>query len=50
MDAQTPSIGYMPGHLTWKFGEQLQAIGNRAERTYARCRFNHLDKPTGRKP
>ncbi|HFG1517523.1 TPA: glyoxalase III HchA [Vibrio cholerae] len=27
MDAQTPSIGYMPGHLTWKFGEQLQAIG-----------------------
>ena len=26
-DAQTPDIGYMPGHLTWKFGEQLQAIG-----------------------
>lgn len=27
MDAQTPDIGYMPGHLTWKFGEQLQALG-----------------------
>lgn len=27
MDAQTPEIGYMPGHLTWKFGEKLQAIG-----------------------
>lgn len=27
MDSQTPSIGYMPGHLTWKFGEKLKAIG-----------------------
>jgi molecular chaperone Hsp31 and glyoxalase 3 len=27
MDAQTPDIGYMPGHLTWKFGEQLKALG-----------------------
>jgi len=27
MDAQTPEIGYMPGHLTWKFGEELQALG-----------------------
>lgn len=27
MDAQTPDIGYMPGHLTWKFGEKLKAIG-----------------------
>lgn len=27
LDAQTPSIGYMPGHLTWKFGEKLKAIG-----------------------
>ncbi len=27
MDAQTPAIGYMPGHLTWKFGERLKAIG-----------------------
>ncbi|MCD8521370.1 MAG: protein deglycase HchA [Saccharospirillaceae bacterium] len=27
MDSQTPSIGYMPGHLTWKFGEKLNAIG-----------------------
>jgi D-lactate dehydratase / protein deglycase len=27
MDAQTPDIGYMPGHLTWKFGEELTAIG-----------------------
>ena len=27
MDAKTPEIGYMPGHLTWKFGEELQALG-----------------------
>ena len=27
LDAQTPDIGYMPGHLTWKFGEQLKAMG-----------------------
>lgn len=27
IDAQTPDIGYMPGHLTWKFGEKLKAIG-----------------------
>lgn len=27
MDAQTPEIGYMPGHLTWKFGEELTALG-----------------------
>lgn len=27
LDAQTPDIGYMPGHLTWKFGERLQALG-----------------------
>lgn len=27
LDAKTPDIGYMPGHLTWKFGEQLTALG-----------------------
>ena len=27
LDAQTPAIGYMPGHLTWKFGERLKALG-----------------------
>ena len=27
VDAQSPDIGYMPGHLTWKFGEKLTAIG-----------------------
>lgn len=27
MDAQTPDIGYMPGHLTWKFGEALSKLG-----------------------
>ena len=27
LDAKTPDIGYMPGHLTWKFGERLQKIG-----------------------
>lgn len=24
MDAETPEIGYMPGRLTWKFGEKLK--------------------------
>lgn len=27
LDAKTPDIGYMPGHLTWKFGEKLKALG-----------------------
>ncbi|MCA0393106.1 MAG: protein deglycase HchA [Proteobacteria bacterium] len=27
LDATTPDIGYMPGHLTWKFGERLKSIG-----------------------
>lgn len=27
MDRKTPEIGYMPGGLTWFFGEQLQAQG-----------------------
>lgn len=27
LDAMTPDIGYMPGHLTWKFGEKLKALG-----------------------
>lgn len=27
LDATTPDIGYMPGHLTWKFGERLKALG-----------------------
>lgn len=27
MDAKTPDIGYMPGHLTWAFGEKLTAMG-----------------------
>ncbi|WBU59507.1 glyoxalase III HchA [Paracoccus albus] len=27
LDAQTPDMGYMPGHLTWKFGEQLKGMG-----------------------
>ena len=27
LDAQTPDIGYMPGHLTWKFGEELKKMG-----------------------
>lgn len=26
-DRQTPLIGYMPGHLTWYFGETLAALG-----------------------
>lgn len=27
VDAWTPEIGYMPGHLTWKFGEKLKENG-----------------------
>ncbi len=27
LDDKTPDIGYMPGHLTWKFGEKLKALG-----------------------
>lgn len=27
LDAKTPDIGYMPGHLTWKFGEALEGMG-----------------------
>lgn len=26
-DRMTPDIGYMPGHLTWHFGEKLNALG-----------------------
>lgn len=27
VDKQTPTIGYMPGHMPWKFGEKLRALG-----------------------
>lgn len=27
VDKQTPMIGYMPGHMPWKFGEKLNALG-----------------------
>ncbi|OYR10966.1 glyoxalase III HchA [Brucella grignonensis] len=27
IDAKTPDMGYMPGHLTWAFGEKLKALG-----------------------
>lgn len=27
VDKQTPMIGYMPGHMPWKFGERLSALG-----------------------
>ena len=27
VDKQTPMIGYMPGHMPWKFGEKLNASG-----------------------
>ena len=26
-DRKTPDMGYMPGHLTWYFGEKLKAMG-----------------------
>ncbi|MFT5136144.1 MAG: molecular chaperone Hsp31 and glyoxalase 3 [Arenicella sp.] len=27
VDQQTPMIGYMPGHMPWKFGEKLNELG-----------------------
>ena len=27
VDKQTPMMGYMPGHMPWKFGEKLSALG-----------------------
>lgn len=27
IDRVTPELGYMPGHLTWYFGEKLKALG-----------------------
>ncbi len=27
VDKQTPSIGYMPGHMPWKIGEALSSVG-----------------------
>ncbi len=27
VDKQTPLIGYMPGHMPWRFGEKLSALG-----------------------
>ncbi len=27
IDEQTPMIGYMPGHMPWKFGEKLNSLG-----------------------
>ena len=27
VDRQTPLIGYMPGHMPWKFGEKLNELG-----------------------
>jgi len=27
VDEQTPMIGYMPGHMPWKFGERLSELG-----------------------
>lgn len=27
VDKQTPMVGYMPGHMPWKFGEKLESLG-----------------------
>ena len=27
VDKQTPMVGYMPGHMPWKFGEKLNELG-----------------------
>ena len=35
VDKQTPAIGYMPGHMPWKFGEKLQALGIKIVNTKA---------------
>lgn len=35
VDRQTPLFGYMPGHMPWKFGERLSALGVRIVNTKA---------------
>ncbi len=27
VDKQTPMVGYMPGHMPWRYGEKLEALG-----------------------
>ena len=44
LDAQTPEIGYMPGRLTWKFGEKLQALGMRIRNGDAISGATHRDR------
>jgi len=43
IDKQTPMIGYMPGHMPWKFGEKLNALGVRIinKKADASC---HVDR------
>lgn len=43
VDKQTPMIGYMPGHMPWKYGERLNALGveiinNKADKSCHRDR------------
>jgi D-lactate dehydratase / protein deglycase len=35
VDKQTPMIGYMPGHMPWKVGEKLSALGMKIVNTKA---------------
>lgn len=43
VDKQTPLIGYMPGHMPWKFGEKLNALGMTIVNTKADSSC-HLDR------
>lgn len=50
-DRMTPEIGYMPGHLTWHFGEKLKALGVTIANTDP-DKSTHLDRKliTGASP
>lgn len=43
VDKQTPTIGYMPGHMPWKFGEKLNALGVKIINTKADASC-HIDR------
>jgi len=43
VDRQSPTIGYMPGHMPWKFGEKLKALGVKIINTKADASC-HIDR------
>lgn len=51
VDKQSPMIGYMPGHMPWKFGEKLKSLGVNFVNTKA-DKTCHIDRKliTGASP